>query len=161
MATLVLQVAGQAVGGALFGGFGGVLGGAVGALAGNVIDRSLLAPDIDRTVGAPLSDLSVQSSTEGRPIPKVYGPRPAFAGQVIWATDYEEVVEVEQSGGGKGGGGTTTTTTYSYYANFAVALCEGADHPHRAGSGPTASRSTSRSTISASTRAGRALPPIR
>ncbi|MCW2307885.1 baseplate multidomain protein megatron [Rhodobium gokarnense] len=124
MSTLVLQVAGQAVGGALFGSLGAVIGGAVGALAGNVIDRSLFAPNTERTIGAPLSDLSVQSSTEGRPIPKVYG-RARIAGQVIWATDYEEVVEVEESGGGKGGGGTTTTTTYSYYANFAVALCEG------------------------------------
>jgi len=28
-------------------------------------------------------------------------------------------------GGGKGGGGGATTTTYSYYATFAVGLCEG------------------------------------
>ena len=33
----------------------------------------------------------------------------------------------QRSGGGKGGGGggSVTSTTYSYFANFAVGLCEG------------------------------------
>ena len=30
-----------------------------------------------------------------------------------------------RDGGGKGGGSGTTTRTYTYFANFAVALCEG------------------------------------
>ena len=69
------------------------------------------------------------ASTEGAPIPRVYG-RARLAGQVIWATKLEEVVSVNsdtQSAGGKGGGPTvaTTETTYSYFANFAVGICAG------------------------------------
>lgn len=48
---------------------------------------------------------------------------------MIWATRLEEAVNSEtSSSGGKGGlfsGPSTTTTTYSYFANFAVGLCEG------------------------------------
>src|SRR5262249_7607298 len=72
------------------------------------------------------------ASTEGAPIPRVYG-RVRLAGQVIWATNLEEVVSTTSqttgSSGGKGMGGgpsvTTNTTTYSYFANLAVGLCEG------------------------------------
>jgi hypothetical protein len=44
-------------------------------------------------------------------------------GQVIWATDFIEKKKTDD-GGGKGGGGGKVKT-YSYFANFAVALCEG------------------------------------
>ena len=81
--------------------------------------------------GPRLADLDVMASTEGAPIPRVYG-RARLSGQVIWATRLEEVVSTRTEGGsagGKGGitgsGGSVTTTTYSYYANFAVGLCEG------------------------------------
>jgi hypothetical protein len=80
--------------------------------------------------GPRLADLEVMASTEGAPIPRVYG-RARLSGQVIWATNLEESVSTssETTGGGKGGGGgssvTTTTTTYSYFANLAVGLCEG------------------------------------
>lgn len=132
MATLVLAAAGQAIGGALgLGGIGGVAGKAAGALAGSLLDQSLFGTSSSREVeGARLSDLSVQSSNEGAALPKVYG-RVRLSGQLIWATNFEEVVtrEEQSQGGGKGGGGgggsTVTVTTYSYYANFAVALCEG------------------------------------
>ncbi len=130
MAALVLSVAGGAAG-AVFGPAGAIAGRIAGALVGNMIDRSLFAED--RTVQGPrLADLDVMASTEGAPIPRVYG-RARLSGQVIWATRLEEVVSTRTeggSGGGKGGiggggGGTVTTTTYSYYANFAVGLCEG------------------------------------
>src|SRR5437588_5236492 len=131
MAALVLSVAGAAAGGAVFGPIGAIAGRIVGALAGNVIDHALLSPNTARTVEGPrLSDLEVMASTEGAPIPRLYG-RARLSGQVIWATRLEEVVSTstERSGGGKGGSGgtrsTTTTTTYSYFANFAVGLCEG------------------------------------
>jgi hypothetical protein len=116
MATLLLQAAGAAVG-SLFGPLGAILGRAVGGLAGHTIDAALLGPHGD---GPRLSDLTPQTSTEGTPIPRLYG-RARIAGQVIWATNYEEV---SSSGGGKGGLGGGTTT-YSYYANFAIGLCEG------------------------------------
>lgn len=127
MAALVLSVAGAAAG-ALFGPAGAIAGRIAGALVGNVIDRKLFGPGNQTVIGPRLADLDVMASTEGAPIPRVYG-RARLSGQVIWATPLEEVVNSETSSqGGKGGlfsGPTTTTTTYTYFANFAVGLCEG------------------------------------
>ncbi|WP_108661170.1 baseplate multidomain protein megatron [Acuticoccus kandeliae] len=117
MATLVLQAAGQAVGG-LLGPVGAVVGRAAGALAGNVIDQRLFGDSYTRSVGR-IDDLTVQTGSESNPIPRVYG-RMRLAGTVIWATDYEENVSTS---GGKGGG--PTVQEYSYTANFAVGICEG------------------------------------
>ena len=129
MASLLFSSAGSALGGAIFGPIGAIAGRIVGAVAGNVIDHALFGSSATRHVEGPrLSDLDVMASTEGAPIPRVYG-RVRLAGQVIWATNLEEVVTTRTESGGKGssGGGTTTTTTtvYSYFANFAVGLCEG------------------------------------
>jgi hypothetical protein len=118
MAALVLSVAGGAV--------GAIAGRLAGALAGNMLDRTLFGPG-DRSVEGPrLADLDVMASTEGAPIARVYG-RARLAGQVIWATELQEVIAQDtQSSGGKGlEGPSTTTTTYSYFANLAVGLCEG------------------------------------
>jgi hypothetical protein len=128
MAALVLSVAGAAAGGAVFGPVGAIAGRIAGAIAGNVIDHALLGGS-DRAVEGPrLADLDVMASTEGAPIPRLYG-RARISGQVIWATKLEEVVSTRtETAGGKGGlaaGASTTTTTYSYFANFAVGLCEG------------------------------------
>jgi hypothetical protein len=121
VATLVLQTAGAAIG-SLFGPLGTIVGRAIGGLAGNALDQSLFGQK--RTVeGARLADLSVQGSREGAAMPRVYG-RVRIAGQVIWATRFEEVAS-ETREGGKGGGGGTTVRSYSYFANFAVGLCEG------------------------------------
>ncbi len=122
MATLVLQAAGAAVG-SLFGPVGAIAGRALGALAGYAVDSALFGTHSTRE-GSRLSDLDPQTSREGAAIPRVYG-RVRIAGEVIWATRFEEVVSDSREGGGKGGGGGTTTRTYSYYANFAVGLCEG------------------------------------
>ena len=127
MAALVLSAAGGAAG-ALFGPIGSIAGRVVGALAGNVIDQALFGSNTSRQVDGPrLSDLDVMASSEGSPIPHVYG-RARLSGQMIWATNLEQVVstQVEQTGGGKAGPkNTTSTTTYTYFANFAVGLCEG------------------------------------
>ncbi len=76
-----------------------------------------------------LSDLTVTASTEGADIPRLYG-RARLGGQIIWATNFEEeIVSSGASGGGKGvggGGASAGGSGYRYYANFAVALCEGA-----------------------------------
>lgn len=123
MATLILAAAGKAIGGALFGGTGALLGQAAGAIAGSVLDQRLFGSS--RTVeGRRLDDLAVQSSTEGAPLPMVHG-RVRLAGQVIWATRFEEEVREERSGGKGGGGGSTTVRSYRYFASFAVALCRG------------------------------------
>src|SRR4051794_12711570 len=127
MAALVLSVAGAAVGGAVFGPAGAIAGRLVGAVGGNLIDRSLFGGGERNVDGPRLADLDVMASTEGAPIPRVYG-RARLAGQVIWATKLEEVISVrsDTDSGGKGSPRTTTNTTvYSYFANFAVGLAEG------------------------------------
>jgi hypothetical protein len=131
MAALLLTAVGAAAGGSLFGGAAGALfGRMLGSVVTGLISSALSRRHIQRIHEGPrLSDLEVMASTEGAPIPRVYG-RVRLAGEVIWATNLEEVVttRTETSGGGKGGGGTkvtTTTITYSYFANLAVGLCEG------------------------------------
>jgi hypothetical protein len=126
MAALLLSVAGAAAGGAILGPAGAIAGRIVGALGGNLIDHALFGPGPRHVEGPRLADLDVMASTEGAPVPRVYG-RARLGGQVIWATELEEVISnrTENSGGKGGGGGGTSPTTYSYFANFAVGLCEG------------------------------------
>ncbi len=138
MATLALAAAGAAAGSAVLpAGFsvlgatisGATIGAQIGALAGSFVDQSLFsASGQSRALTGPrLSDLRITSSSEGAPIPRLYG-RARVGGQVIWATDFdEEIVSREAGGAGKGGagGGAAEQITYRYYANFAVALAEG------------------------------------
>jgi len=106
MATLILTAAGTAV--------AGPIGGAIGAVAGQLADQTVLGRKPRR--GPRLGDLSVQTSSYGSDLPKLFG-RLRAAGTVIWATD---IVERRSStGGGKGRPGTVA---YSYFASFAVAL---------------------------------------
>jgi hypothetical protein len=106
MATLVLTTVGSAI--------GGPIGGAIGAAIGQQIDGRLFAPKPRQ--GPRLGELSVQTSSYGSQIPRLFGTI-RVAGTVIWATDLRE--ERSKSGGGKG---QPKTVNYSYSANFAVAL---------------------------------------
>ncbi len=133
MATLLLQSAGSALGAGLGGPVGAVLGQAAGSLAGAAVDRALFGSGpVAMREGPRLTTLAGLTSTEGAPIPRVYG-RARIGGQIIWATRFEEQVQVTRSGGsgGKGAvmasGSSTATekTDYSYFANLAVGLCEG------------------------------------
>ncbi len=119
MATVVLSYAGAALGTLLGGPLGGVIGRAVGGLAGAEIDQALFGGT--HREGPRINSLQVMASQEGAAIPVVFG-RMRIAGQVIWATN---ILEASSTAGGKGLGGGNTSTTYSYFANFAVALCEG------------------------------------
>ncbi len=106
MATLLLTAVGSAI--------AGPLGGAVGALAGQRVDQALFSPG--GRSGARLADLSVQSSSYGSSIPRLFG-HTRVAGTVIWATDLrEERTRVSQ------GKGRPKATVYSYSASFAVLL---------------------------------------
>lgn len=120
MATLVLGIAGGALG-SMFGPAGAVVGRAAGALVGYTLDQALFGTR-RRIEGPRLKELEVQASTEGAPIPRVYG-RARLSGQIIWATKFEEVKKTEHQGGK--GGPRVSSTTFSYFANFAVGLCEG------------------------------------
>lgn len=142
MATLALAAAGAAAGSALLPAgvsllgatlSGAAIGSQLGTLAGSYVDRALFGSSGQSraTSGPRLSDLRITASTEGASIARVYG-RARIGGQMIWATDFEEeVVTSDAGGGGKGGGGGAgadggTQTQYRYYANFAVAVAEGA-----------------------------------
>lgn len=120
MATLLLAAAGSAVGG-VFGATAAMIGQAIGALAGGVLDRAMFGSSTNTSIGK-LADLDVQTSNEGAPIARLFG-RVRIAGEVIWASNFEESSTTEKSGG-KGLGGSKTTT-YHYFANFAIGLCEG------------------------------------
>ncbi len=129
MATLVLTAAAGAVSNVL--GLPTIAAGALtigAAVAGRFIDNALLSRPTTAE-GPRLDNLDVMASAEGAPIPRVFG-RVRVSGQVIWATNFEEVItkETTTTGGGGGKGGSrnkTTTITYSYFANVAVALAEG------------------------------------
>ena len=103
MATLVLSAVGTVL--------GGPVGSAIGALIGQSIDQELLAP-VRR--GPRVGDLSVQTSSYGTQIPRIYGTM-RVAGSVVWATD---LIERANSGGAKG----QPDVTYSYTVSMAVAL---------------------------------------
>ena len=106
MATLVLTTVGRVI--------GGPIGGALGALAGQAIDGRLFRGAARE--GPRLTELAVQTSSYGTPIPKLFGTM-RVAGTVIWSTDL-----IETRSSSRGGKGQPGTHTYSYSASFAVAL---------------------------------------
>ncbi|MDP1730725.1 MAG: glycoside hydrolase/phage tail family protein [Devosia sp.] len=116
MATLALSLAGQVVGGALGGPIGATIGRALGALAGSAVDSMLFAERPEPMAGA---DIRLQGSTEGGPVPRLYGWG-RLTGNIIWATELEEL-NVESAGAK----GTTQSGETGIAASFAVALCEG------------------------------------
>jgi hypothetical protein len=130
MASLILSAAGQAIGAAAFSSVdilgltitGSQIGGAIGAFVGSEIDAAL-APGV-RSKGPRLSDINIQSSTEGAAIPRVFG-RVRVAGQLLWATQFLETASNSSSGGKGLGGPKVTTTDYAYSISFAVGLCAG------------------------------------
>ena len=134
MASLLLGVAGSALGDSLFGGIGFLgatisgaqIGGALGSLAGAAIDSALTPGRQVTRTGARLSDVSLQASSEGAAIPRVFG-RLRLSGQVIWASRYKQTATTTKThSGGKGGpSATVTETDYSYSISFAVGLCAG------------------------------------
>ena len=119
---------GQALGGLVGGAIGFFLGGPVGALRGaqiGIMAGGLIDPPDGPVINGPrLDDLSVQTSTYGAFIPRNYGTI-AQTGNVFWVQG-DSLIEVQTTteSGGKGGP-TQTTNTWSYYASFAVGLCQG------------------------------------
>lgn len=126
MARLVLTVVGQALGNFILPGIGGFFGAHLGNLAGGAIDNAIFGSDKRNIEGPRLKPVRLQSAAEGTPIPRLYGNM-RVSGHIVWATRYQEQIETttNRSGNKYSGKRTTTQTNYSYYANFAVALCEG------------------------------------
>jgi hypothetical protein len=117
MATVLLQVAGAAIG-SMFGPLGTAIGAAAGALAGYSIDQTLLNGR-RRIDGPRLSGARPFTAEEGAAIPRVYGTA-RLGGVMIWATRFQETRETRREG--KNG---PRITEYSYFANVGFALCEG------------------------------------
>ena len=131
MASLVLTSLGGALGGAVGGPIGTALGQFGGALAGSALGLGGAGSKAARvTVGPRLTTLNGIASTEGAPLPRVFG-RARIGGQMIWATRFLEQVNYSFDAA-TGGKGLETPRTqaqahvvYSYVANFAIGLCEG------------------------------------
>lgn len=138
MATLALAAVGAAAGGALLPSgisllgatlSGAAIGSQIGALAGSYVDNALFGASGGKVVEGPrLQKVHLTASTEGAPIPRIYG-RARLGGQVIWADGLQEQ-QVRSSSGGSGKGlpspgAATRSVEYRYSASFAVALCEG------------------------------------
>ena len=128
MATLILAAVGSAVGEFIAGPFGAIAGQALGGLAGAFLQpRSAASTRVE--IGPRLSRVAGLASMEGTPVPRVYG-RARIGGQMIWATRLLEQTNVAYI---PGSGGKATAparpaqvnVSYSYFANFAVGLCEG------------------------------------
>jgi hypothetical protein len=116
MASLALGFVGTAV--------GGPIGGFIGASIGGLIDNMLFP---QKQQGPRLSDLSVQVSTYGMMIPKLYGPENRITGNVIYSSGLIESSHKEKSGGK--GGPSVSTQVYSYSVNMAVAFCDAQRKP--------------------------------
>ncbi len=123
MAVLALGFIGSAIGGSIGGTILGVaastIGGFLGSTIGSMVDNMLFPT---KQEGPRLSDLSVQTSTYGNPIPLVWGPENRLAGNVIWSSGLKETSHKTHQGGK--GGPSVTTTSYTYSASFAVAVCD-------------------------------------
>lgn len=77
MATLLLQVAGAALGTALGGPVGGAIGQALGGLAGASIDQAWLGSSGGNKIvdGPRLKEVNGLAATEGAAIPRLYAAR--------------------------------------------------------------------------------------
>jgi len=126
MATIVLSAAGMALGGTIGGSVLGLsmatIGRATGAVLGSLIDQRLLGSGSAPVETGRVDRFRLTGASEGAPVGQLHG-RLRVAGQVIWASQFQE--SVATSGGGKGTGGATRTTDYSYSVSLAVALCQG------------------------------------
>ena len=127
MATILLSAAGAAIGGSVGGTVLGLSMAAVGRFSGGVIGRSidqrLMGQGSDVVETGRASRLRLTGSGEGDAIAQIYG-RMRVAGQIIWATEFREEVNVT-GGGGKGAPSSPKVKQFSYSVSIALALCDG------------------------------------
>jgi len=125
MATILLSAAGAGLGagfgGTVLGLSGAVIGRAVGATVGRVIDQRVLGAGSEPVETGRVERFRLMGASEGGAIPRVWG-RMRVAGQVIWATRFQE--RSTRSGGGKGAP-RPQSTSFSYSVSLGIALCEG------------------------------------
>jgi len=126
MATIIFSAIGAAAGASIGGGVLGLssvlIGRAFGATAGRLVDQSILGAGSDPVETGRVDRFRLTGASEGAPIAQLYG-RNRVAGQVIWATRFQE--NAQNTGSGKGSFSGAGTTSYSYSVSLAIALCEG------------------------------------
>lgn len=126
MATLVLSLAGAAigakVGGAVLGLSGMVIGRAIGATLGRVIDQRLMGRGAAAVETGRIDRLRVTGAGEGVPLPRLWG-RMRVAGHVIWASDFREIRTPARRSKSKAPPRPTEAPRYTL--SLAIALCEG------------------------------------
>jgi hypothetical protein len=76
------------------------------------------------TTPAPLSEMQIQSSQSGRPIPLVYGTT-RIAGNLLWYGDFKAYARTQSVGKGFVSGKTGSVTTYTYTVTVLIGICEG------------------------------------
>jgi len=131
MAQLVLSAASSAVAAVGKAGIGAAIARTVATTAASFVagsvDRLIFGPQKRSVEGPRLENFTVQASTEGASVLRVFG-RARVAGQVIWAANFKETVsETSEQSGGKGGPPSVQTdfTEYLYSISLAIGLCEG------------------------------------
>jgi hypothetical protein len=108
--------------GALGAGVGSFFGYAsIGWSIGSAIGNYLFPSGGQDVEGPRMTDRTVSGSTYGNYIPRIYGTY-RVSGEIIDSkATYDEQAHKEEAGKGGGGG---SYTTYTYFATFAVALCD-------------------------------------
>ena len=112
-------VVGGAIGFFVGGPAGAMYGAALGAGVGAVVGGVGISYD-----GPRLSDLSIQTSTYGADIPRVYSTI-VVSGNVLWLENNKLRERVRKVSSGGKGGGSSATKEYTYFATFHLGLCEG------------------------------------
>ena len=90
-----------------------------------VITAALMAVQVGLSMtrkieGPRLDNLSVSLADYGTPMPRLFGQR-RLMGQIMWAADLREKKETSKTKGGK-------QTQYTYYGDWAVAICDQDGH---------------------------------
>lgn len=120
-------VVGAVVGYYVGGPYGAVVGASMGMGLGAYIDP--IRPDIPQPGQPQISELNINTSTEGSTLFDVLGTTKISAANFIWYGNSRSVAveETQTTEGGKGGGSTSTTyvTGYEYYLSWALAICSG------------------------------------
>ncbi len=112
------SVAGAAIGTYFGGAQGARLGYAVGNFVGGEID-----PNVVRSAGPQLGDLTPTVATNGSPIKIGYGTFRVGANP-IWMSDITRI-EIRETNQSFGSGTKTVQTTYEYLVSMAVSIAEG------------------------------------
>lgn len=102
---------------------GFAVGGPLGGFIGSILGAALFAPSLPGVEGPRADDLQITSSTAGKRIPYIAG-RFVTDGNIIWGLDIEEVATTRRVGRTFLSRGQRVTE-FSYFATFAVSLCEG------------------------------------